>query len=434
MAIDRIIEIFGLVLIAAATMRMMVAATVFVGKGIRTKRQVRREGAAFQARAKHAFDSAPSSIRPHLSPPRDARKLRVVDRVEENLKGDICSFYLAPSDNRPLWPYRPGQFLTLSLPVPGRETGVVRCYSLSETPIAPQRYYRITVKKLSLLPNDQPGTPPGLVSSFLHDRLDKGGLVDVRPPAGSFCLDQMSDGPVVLIAAGVGITALMSMLNWLVATKSDREIWVFYGARDRSEIAFANHLKAIDQSAPNVRTVVFFSRPSTACRRGVDYDVEGYVNVDVMKVLLKARDYEFYLCGPARMMERVAADLHTWGVPAADIAFESFGTATAQNGSIQPPPMSSEIGSCTSGEDFRIEFARSNKIVPWNQSFGTLLELAEILGLPAQHSCRAGQCGTCKVPIKCGSVAYLRAPGAAVEEGACLPCIAQPAGDLVLDL
>lgn len=441
MTIDRIIEIFGLVLIGAVIVRVIVAALIFAVRGIRTKLQVRNEGVSFRSQAKEAFDSASSRLQLRSSLPGKSRTLRIVERVAENLKGDICSFHLGPPDNtgpsdiQPLWPYRPGQHLTLALSVPGRERAVVRCYSLSETPTAPQRTYRITVKKLAPAHGVQ-GAPSGLASSVLHDRLAKGDLVEVGAPAGSFYLDHMSDRPVVLIASGVGITPLMSMLNWLVATKSQREIWVFYGARDRTEIAFANHLKAMDRSTPNLRTVVFFSSPSAQCRRGIDYDVEGHVNVDVMKILLKGRTYEFYLCGPSQMMEAVRRDLGTWGVPADDIKFESFGERLAQNGLSQPHDgqMPDQTSICKSDEDFRIEFARSNKTVPWNQSFGTLLELAEVLGLPAQHSCRAGQCGTCKVPIKCGSVSYLRAPGAEVEAGACLPCIAQPAGDLVLDL
>lgn len=425
MTADKIVEMLGLVLIAAVIVRAIVAVAVFAVRSLLAERKIRKDGAAFRARAGEALDDV--KRRPCSKPEGTSRTLRVVERVAENLKGDICSFTLAPADGRPLWAFRPGQFLTLSLPVGGQESAVTRCYSLSETPIAPQAYYRVTVKRLEPA---QDGTPSA--SCFLHDRLEKGDIVEVRPPAGSFCLDQMSERPVVLAGAGVGITPLLSMLNWLVATGSRREIWVFYGARDRTEIAFANHLRAMAAATPNLHTVIFFSRPSGLCRRGLDYDVEGHVSVDVMKAQLKGRAHEFYICGPSPMMDAVTADLAAWGVPAADIKRESFGA-----GNSVPLPaaaMPDQIGLGQSDDAFRIRFARSNRTVPWNRSFGTLLELAEVLGLPARHSCRAGQCGTCKIPVKCGSVAYLRAPEAQIEAGNCLPCIARPAGDLVLDL
>ena len=423
MAIDRIIEMAGIMLIAAAFLRVMAGATLLAVQNIRAKRQFQRDEAAFRARAGKAFEETRPGKQPRADPVRETRTLRIVERVAENLKGDICSFILAPADDRPLWRYRPGQFLTLSLSVPGERGAVKRCYSLSETPLAPQTYYRITVKRLC-----SPDGVPGTASGLLHDAFQKGDTVEVLPPAGSFCLDQMSERKVVLIGAGVGITPLLSMLNWLVATNSQREISVFYGARDRTEIPFANHLKAMEGATPNLRTVIFFSRPGANCRRGIDYDVEGHVSVEVMKLLLKERAHEFYLCGPTRMMEIVTADLKAWGVPAADIRCESFGAAQDSAAS------SLRVASAASDKAFRIAFARSNRCVAWNGSFGSLLELSEVLDLPARHACRAGQCGTCKVAVKSGAVAYLRKPEAEIEAGHCLPCIARPASDLVLDL
>ena len=71
------------------------------------------------------------------------RKFQIERRVFENPNKDICSFYLVPHDNRPIPPFNAGQFLTFELQVPGEAQPVVRCYSLSDSPLQ-RDYYRVT--------------------------------------------------------------------------------------------------------------------------------------------------------------------------------------------------------------------------------------------------------------------------------------------------
>ena len=75
------------------------------------------------------------------------RKFQVQEVVsDENEDGDIASFYLVPHDERPLPLYRPGQFLTFLLRMPGKTRPVIRCYSLSDAPRRDR--YRITIKRV----------------------------------------------------------------------------------------------------------------------------------------------------------------------------------------------------------------------------------------------------------------------------------------------
>ena len=71
--------------------------------------------------------------------------------------------------------------------------------------------------------------------------------------------------------------------------------------------------------------------------------------------------------------------------------------------------------------------------VHWRPEFSSLLDLAEENGIKIEAGCRAGNCGTCLVAIKSGSVDYVTEHGAAAEEGSCLTCICKPKGNLVLD-
>src|SRR5690606_2002639 len=112
---------------------------------------------------------------------------------------DCCSLYLVPHDGRKLPSFRPGQFLTISVNVPGQPRPLVRCYSLSEAPHPD--YYRCTIKKVPP-PVGRSDLSSGRVSSHLIDFVQDGDLLDVRAPSGAFYLDLDQPDPTVLIGGG----------------------------------------------------------------------------------------------------------------------------------------------------------------------------------------------------------------------------------------
>jgi len=356
------------------------------------------------------------------------KKFQVIERQNENASGTICSFYIAPCDGQPLPAFRPGQFLTFEFPLKNDLQPAIRCYSISSSP-AERRFYRITVKRVGAPEHASTATPPGMISNFLHDRVDVGNILDVRAPSGSFFLDQNSERPIVLIAGGVGFTPLISMLSWLIATNAKRHIWLFYGVRDRSEHAMYQDMKELAKIHANLHTVTFYSRPTDACRKGIDYDAAGHVSVDVLKQVLTPSRYEFYVCGPSPMMETITRDLQIWGVPHEDIKCEAFGTY---------PITTSDAGDGTIStgdtKPQKIHFSRSKKTVLWTPSTKSLLELAEANDIKPRFGCRAGNCGTCASRIENGQVSYIRQPGTEPASGSCLICIARPNGDVVIDL
>ncbi|GBF27140.1 flavohemoprotein [bacterium MnTg02] len=436
MQIGIIAEVGGLLLIAAVSVRAAISIYSIAGRRAHANRQDREYIQLFEFLSSSILKKFEAEReKPELSWT-GKRKFRVVRRQYEDYNNDICSFFLAPYDHRPLPPYRPGQFLTFELPIAGQPQPVVRCYSLSDSPTVNQQYYRISIKRLAPPPHAPPGTPPGLSSNYFHDNLREGDIVEVLAPSGEFCIDQQSERPVVLIAGGVGLTPLISMLNALAASRSKREIWFFYGVRNRGDHAMYDHLQRVRRQNPNVRTVIFYGDPTSKCRKGIDYDVEGFVSVELIKSLLKARNYKFYVCGPPPMMELVTTGLEEWGVPADDIMFEAFGPASLKKTAKLEDAAgeSDDAGRQEPAKIFKVVFARSKKTVQWTKSMGTLLDLAEANGVKARCGCRAGNCGTCVTPLRQGEVDYVHKPGKDPEPGYCLPCIALPKSDLVIDI
>ncbi len=409
-----IVEIGGLMIVTAATLQALI-----VVRGALARRALASKP---PADAVAGMSAGARKIEP-LSW-LGKRRFQVAMRAPETPNYGVCSYYLVPLDKRPIPSFRPGQFLTFELPIRGQEFPVMRCYSLSDSPTE-RGYYRVTVKRLS--------EPAGLVSSHFHDHIREGDVVEAYAPAGEFCLDCSSNRPVVLIAGGVGLTPLVSMLNWLVANDETREVWFFYGVRNRADHAMYEHLAQIRKSHPNVRMFIAYSRPGEECRLGVDYNVDGRVSVELLQSVLTASNYEFYLCGPSAMMTSLRDGLTEWGVPAEDIRYEAFQA-------LSDDTSTSETTERPAGEDtstaYRVEFARSGRVLEWTGGNGadTLLELAEANGVKVRCSCRAGNCGSCLTALEDGSVEYVRPPSREHEAGTCLPCIARPRSDIVLDL
>ncbi len=350
------------------------------------------------------------------------RKFYIDRKVPE--PGGVCSFYLKPHDHRPIPPFEPGQFLTFRLKIPGQVKPVIRCYSLSDSPLE-RDYYRVSIKKVPP-PMDRPDLPPGLSSNFFHDHLNVGDVVDVAAPNGHFFMDTKSERPVVLIGGGVGLTPVLSMLNTIALSESKRETWFFYGVRNKTEHAMADHLRSLTEQHDNINLAVCYSQPTEECVEGHDYQVEGFVSVDLFKSLLPSSNYEFYVCGPPPMMSSITGGLEAWGVPEEDINFEAFGPAT-----VKKTPVA-EHSDAVSGTT--VTFDMSGKSVTWNGDGTSILELAEQNGIDIDSGCRAGNCGTCVTAIKSGKVKYISEPGSPQEEGTCLVCIAVPDGDVTFNI
>jgi ferredoxin-NADP reductase len=350
------------------------------------------------------------------------RKFVVARKVRES--ASACSFYLKPHDGRPLPAFEPGQFLTFDLQIPDQAKRIVRCYSLSDSPSGD--HYRVTIKRVPP-PAEKPDAPSGLVSSFFHDVVAQGDILDVKAPAGQFTIDLGSSRPVVLIAGGVGLTPVYSMLKAMHAANPSREVWLFYGVTSGEDEIFKQDLEEIRASRLGDRLCVNYSAPTAADVEGVDYQHRGRISVEVLKQHLPSSNYEFYVCGPPAMMESIAQGLAAWGVPEGNIHSEAFGPA-----SVKPKPAASPA-SVDAGSAYAVRFARSDRSAPWNGGAGSLLDFAEQLGVAVSSGCRAGNCGTCAVALRSGQVTYSRQPGCEVEKGSCLLCITVPASEVVLD-
>ena len=353
------------------------------------------------------------------------RTFRVKRKVFEDAAQSICSFYLVPEDQKPLPPFLPGQFLTFSLDIAAASGHVVRCYSLSDAPSSD--FYRVSIKRARA--SADRSSSPGLASGHFHDHIAEGDLVQVRAPSGHFHIDH-SDAPVVLIGSGIGITPMLSMLNWSLAQQKEREIWLFYGVRHGRELIMRQHLEVLAAKHPNFHLHVCFSDPQADELLGRDFPHRGHIDLALLRMQLPIKPYHFYICGPSAMMENLVPALEDWGVPEARIHFEAFGPASIR-GNPAPVTASSTQDDAT---DIVVNFSQSGKQLRWSSSTGSLLELAEANGVSINSGCRSGSCGSCQTSIKSGEVSYRQPPDFDPEPGTCLLCVCMPKTSLTLEV
>jgi ferredoxin-NADP reductase len=310
-----------------------------------------------------------------------------------------------------------GQFLALRIRADGREA--VRCYSISSAPHT-RGYLDISVKR------------QGTVSNALHATARPGATLSVKAPAGQFRYPSGDDRPVLLIAGGIGITPLLSMLRHAVNTEPTRPVTLIYSAHDESAFSFRDELGTIARRHPQVR--MYFAA-TAATRPGI---YRGRIDEALLRGAVPDLPHSIAcLCGPVPMIEAVRALLTTLGVPAPQVRYEVFQAAVAianrEDHEVALAPGAS--GPTAGAPPLDIHFAASGRHAP-AQPGQSVLDAAEAAGVEVPSLCRVGVCGTCRVRVTEGHVHCGSAALAADEraQGVVLACVSTISSDCTVQL
>lgn len=408
----------------AATCLAVAGRAALGAAGLLRERALRRRASdadaeAFRREAHAAAESARARLARRLAW-EGRRPLRVAAIVDET--ADVKSLFLTDPEGRPLPRFLPGQYLTLSLPAGQGGDEVLRCYSLSDRPRG--EYYRLTIRRQGPPAND-PDAPAGVASTWLHRHARLGMTLACEAPRGAFFYNPGQPRPAVLVGAGVGVTPLVAMLEAAHHARLATPTFAFFGFRDGASHLFADTTTALATADSRIRVHCAYSRPREADRPGVHYQSRGHLTLETLRRELPSSNFDFFLCGPAPMMQTLVPELLDWGVPEESIHFEAFGPAsvnTKGGASLLERALGSEV-----------RFGPDGAPHVWDGACASLLELAESAGAPVAAGCRAGNCGACRVRVVSGRVNTLRKPGTMTPVGECLACISVPDGPVVID-
>ena len=326
-----------------------------------------------------------------------------VESVTEEA-GQVKSFELAPPVG--LAPkFEAGQFLTLRFKIDDKYQ--VRTYTVSSAPS--DALLRISVKR------------DGLISNYLHNHVAPNMTIEARAPSGNFVLNK--EKPAVFVAAGIGITPMISMIRESffhgIKHRRAQPMVLFYQVHDESQLAFHEELSDFQAvMGDELRVVRLFS--GTTVHELANYG--GYLNRDVLKAELALDDYQFYVCGPSGFMQKAYDDIRSLGVTDSKISAEAFGPASLQRDVDASTPIS-----VVTAERALVEFVPSAIEQGWSPQDGSLLDFAEAHGMTPPSGCRAGHCGSCATRVISGEVVYHQPTTFPVGENEALICCAVPA-------
>ncbi|MCF2506692.1 ferredoxin--NADP reductase [Dyadobacter sp. CY107] len=318
--------------------------------------------------------------------------------------------------------YRPGQFLTLLLPVDDKK--IRRSYSMSSSPYTDVSL-AITIKRV----------PGGYASNLLLDSVKVGDTLEVMEPMGAFFPKQSDDQTrqVVFIGAGSGVTPLFSILKSILMVEPESEVFLIYGSRSEESIIFKKKIDALEAKyGARFKVVHTLSQPSESWE-----GEKGRLNKShLLKIVeklptLNKSEAEFFLCGPEDMMEEAHRALAILAVPENKIRKESFMTATAA----QPGEVTLEEEDDTlKTREITLFYEGAEYKLPV-KPHETVLEAALNMDIDLPYSCQAGMCTACLGRCTSGKV-HLDEEDALSEaelnEGFILTCVSHPMSDDVI--
>lgn len=233
----------------------------------------------------------------------------------------VTSFYLKPEDGGALPKYMSGQYITVRVPTKDGST-TMRNYSLSDKP--GQDYFRISVKKETGAKAD---TPKGYVSNLLHEEKNVGDTLEIGPPCGEFFfnVNERHERPLVLLAAGIGITPLLSILKTALDSQPDRKIILVHGCLNEDVQAFKETIDDLNDKNTNLTIHYRYSDPENEGTKREGNCSTGFVDAELIESFVPDRHADYYFCGPKPFMVGIYQDLLKWGIPASQVHFEFFG-------------------------------------------------------------------------------------------------------------
>jgi 3-ketosteroid 9alpha-monooxygenase subunit B len=271
--------------------------------------------------------------------------------------------------------YAPGQFLTLR--VPSDRTGsVARCYSLCSSPFTDDALI-VTVKR----------TADGYASNWLCDQAHRGMRIHVLAPSGTF-VPKTLDDDFLLLAAGSGITPVMSICKSALSEGSGQVV-LLYANRDDRSVIFGDALRELIAKYPDRLTVVHWLE-----------SLQGLPSATALAQLAAPfTDRQAFICGPGPFMAAAREALETLNVPAQQVHLEVFK-------SLDSDPFAAVKIEDTGDEPPAtavVELDGQTHTVSWPRS-AKLLDVLLDAGLDAPFSCREGHCGACATTLRSGKV------------------------------
>ncbi|NRP52962.1 MULTISPECIES: 1,2-phenylacetyl-CoA epoxidase subunit PaaE [unclassified Marinobacterium] len=347
-------------------------------------------------------------------------RLKIADRTEET-RDSVSLAFEVPCEIQERFRFNQGQYLTLKANINNEE--VRRSYSICSG--VHDNELRVAVKRV----------PDGLFSNFANDQLAIGDEIDVMEPMGHFYTDlnEERSGNYLLMAAGSGITPILSQVKTILRSEPKSRVTLIYGNRATGSTMFKDQLEDLKNSYMGRLNLIFiFSREQQ------DIDLyNGHIDAEKCEALFSKwidvkQLTDVFICGPQSMTETVSESLIKAGVAKQNVHFELFGTTQGSEKRAQRTEAAERATHLSS-----IEIIRDGHVKQFDlaQNTQNILDAANEQGAELPYSCKAGVCSTCKCKVVEGQVEMDVSIGLEdyeVKEGFVLSCQSYPISDKVV--
>lgn len=345
--------------------------------------------------------------------------LKVSKLVKLNKDAVAINFDI-PDDLKNIFKYTHGQFISIQANINGEKYR--REYSLCSSPYS-EKDFVIASKKIQ----------NGIVSHYLYNDLKEGDILEVFPPNGKFFteLNPANEKNYFLIGGGSGITPLMSILKSVLHVESKSKVILYYGSADEDGIIFRDELIKL-QNTYSDRFKLYFTLTNTSLTWN---GLKGMINSDDLLKLIKdnldnkAKETEYFICGPVEMMEKTKTDLLGLNIDQKKIHIEYF-TAPIHHEEFVPGVEDLDE---TKERNVQVLLDGEEHFIPVSPG-ENILAAAIKADLDPPFSCKSGICTTCRAKLYSGKVRMDEREGLSdseIEEGYILTCQSHPLTDNV---
>jgi ferredoxin-NADP reductase/DMSO/TMAO reductase YedYZ heme-binding membrane subunit len=360
--------------------------------------------------------------------PRGKRKFwsgeLVVARIFQETR-DVKTFRFVVPGGGPLpFDHTAGQYLNLALMINGKR--VNRSYTIASSPTR-AGYVEISVKRAQ----------NGYGSHHMHATVREGDRIKVSAPAGKFVFGGHEAKRIVMLAGGVGITPMMSIVRALTDRCWDGEIYLLFAVRKRSDIIFESELAYLEKRFGNLHVHITLSDDPDAAWEGS----RGRISREMIDAVVPdLKRGPVMMCGPDAMMKAMRRLLvEEMKLPDAEVLEEAFVSppAPAETSAVAEDAIEAAetVVEPPANDAANITFRKTGKSAELTPE-QTLLEAAEDCGIAIPFECRSGICGQCKTKLVSGSVTmevHDALTSGDRAKGLVLACQARAMQDVVVD-
>lgn len=345
-----------------------------------------------------------------------------VKEVKPETRDTVSLAFELPASLKDDFRFAQGQYLTLRKTIEGED--VRRNYSICSS--VQEGELRVAVKKVS----------EGRFSTFANEQLTAGEKLDVMPPQGNFYteLDREREGSYLAVAAGSGITPILSIIKTTLETEPKSEFTLFYGNRATGSTLFREELEDLKNRYMGRFNLVFvFTREQQEIELYNGRIDSGKCDVLFDHWLNANKLTAAFLCGPQAMTETVRDSLDRHGLDKDRIYYELFtpagGAPVARKDRAEvtvDPSAVSKVTVIFDGRTLEFDLTRDTQ---------SILEAGNDEGADLPFSCKAGVCSTCRAKVIEGKVemdANHALEDYEIEAGYVLSCQCYPISEKVV--